>query len=162
MKTSDELPGAPITPTAEGMSRRSFVRQVVAASAVTSLTTVSLEALAMPADAVPGVLTDEQRSVLVCVLDHLIPREGAMPGAGEVGTAAFVEEELRGAPHLRTRVVAVIEALPAADGLRRLSEADLHARLEAIEQEQPDAFGALLQTTYRGYYRHPAVVAALA
>jgi hypothetical protein len=158
---SDERAHLVDAPAAEGMSRRSFVQQVVAASAVTSLTTVSLEALSMPPGAAAGVLTNDQRRVLVRVLDRLIPREGAMPGAGEIGTAAFVEEELRGAPHLRTSVVAVIDALPDAAGLQGLSEADLHARLAAIEQQQPEAFGALLQTTYRGYYGHPAVVAAL-
>jgi hypothetical protein len=108
-----------------------------------------------------GVLTKAQQTALTAVLNHLIPREGAMPGAGDIGIGSFIEDAVQAAPHLRPPIAAVLAALPEGEDLARLGEEDMRTRLESVERLQPEAFDLLLQATYTGYYRHPLVLVAL-
>lgn len=141
------------------ISRRTFIQGVVAASAATSLSAAPMAAFSPDATAT-GVLTTAQKTALTSVLNHLIPREGVMPAAGEIGIGSFIEQAISAAPHLRHPITAVLAALPEGD-LARLSDEDMRVRLESVERTHPEAFDLLLQATYTGYYRHSAVLAAL-
>lgn len=145
----------------DGVSRRSFVQGVVAVSAGVSLTTAPLDALSFDAASPTGLLDARVRRTLVCVANHLIPRDAVMPGAGEAGAAALIEEELGRVPHVLRDVTDLLAGLPDSDDLERLSEDDVRAWLERSEQSHPEIFQHLVAATYRGYYRHPAIVAAL-
>ncbi|MDX1648524.1 MAG: gluconate 2-dehydrogenase subunit 3 family protein [Myxococcota bacterium] len=109
------------------------------------------------------------KRTLAAVLDRIVPpgEDGRLPGAGELGLADFVEENLRARPELRP----VLE-----EGLARLDE-EARARagrpfaaleppaqreaLDAAAAALPAFFGPLLFQTYVGYYRHPQVLEAL-
>ena len=130
------------------------------ASAGTALAGLPAPGVPLPAT-VTGALTTGQTSVLTTVLNRLIPAEKAMPAAGALGIAGFIDATLVAAPHLRQDIFGVLAALPSADELGRWSDDALEARLREIEREQPKAFDLLLQATYTGYYRHPRVLAAL-
>lgn len=114
-------------------------------------------------------LDAEPKRALAAVLDRIVPpgEDGRMPGAGELGLADFVEENLRERPELR---------LPLLQGLARLDEAaDARAGrpfaelpapaqrelLDVVAAEQPAFLGPLILQTYVGYYRHPRVLEAL-
>jgi len=108
--------------------------------------------------------TAEERRVLACVLDALIPpsADGRMPGAGVAGVGAHLEVVLRTLPDLRVMVV---------DGLRDL---DVQARtqhdrpfVELDENERAALVAlqgfsyALVPHAYIGYYQQDRVLEAI-
>ena len=143
-------------------SRRRFIQGVMATSAAAGVTGLSADAItALSTDEATTVFTGEQSRTLKSVLNSLIPAEGAMPAAGDLGIAAFVERAAATSSHLRRHIITMLTALPDAHAPRQLSDEELHQRLERVEHEQHDSFDILLQVTYAGYYGHPQVQAAL-
>jgi hypothetical protein len=61
-----------------------------------------------------GVLTAAQLALLAAVQDRLIPREDALPGAGEAGAAAVVDRYLSERPSWRPHLLAALQAIDAA------------------------------------------------
>ena len=147
------------------VSRRKFLQGVIAASSVAG--TVGLRTSAagasptMPGTNLAKMLTEDQSRALTTVLNHLIPAEGALPGAGQVGVAGFIEKALAAGPHLRRDIVGVLAALPDAATLSRMPAAEVEALLRQVEQRLPESFDLLQQATYTGYYSHPQVVATI-
>ena len=159
------------------VSRRKFIQGAVVASAAAG-------AAALPATAHGGasptppldppevagaaeearvytVLTAEQGLVLAAVLNRIIPANDVMPGAGDVGTARFIDGVLADAPHLRRRVIAVLNEADAREGFMGLSAAEQDTRLQKIARENKESFDTLLQAAYTGYYSEPQVLAAI-
>ena len=113
------------------------------------------------------IFTSDQALTLEAVLNSLIPAEGEMPGAGDLGVASFVDKALADAPHLRRHILGVLDQL-AIDCWRdhqqsfpTLPQSEKVALLQRREQEQGESFGTLVHATYAGYYSHPGVVEAL-
>ena len=106
-------------------------------------------------------LSSDERSLLASVLDELVPPsgDGRLPGAGELGLAAHVDEATRG-PGLRAALVEALAQL-AAQGFAGLAPPEKRARLEALARQAPAVFDAILLSTYGGYYHQPRVVEAL-
>ena len=105
----------------------------------------------------------DERARLAEVLDALIPPTAPFPGAG---TAALdhVLAAAAGAPDLDALLGRALRAVAEAAGPRELGamgEDEREGALRRAEQVQPDAFAALVQQAYMGYYGHPAVIAAL-
>jgi hypothetical protein len=138
------------------LSRRTFVQGVIAASAagVAAWST----ATALPATTAPKVLTVGQTRVLTSILNRLIPANGVMPAAGDLGIAGFIDRVLDEAPHLRPSIIGLLAALPDQDDFTRLSDVQVDGLLHGLEQEQNEPFDVLLQATYTGYYSHPQVL----
>lgn len=154
----------------EGISRRRFIQGVVAASAATGAAALSAGAttsVVSPVAVGPSAVdafpkfTQEQRDVLTAILNRIIPAEGAMPGAGDVGVGRFIEEVLREAPLLRRPVLGLVSALQIQGSSTPLTATEIDGRLQRMEQDQEASFNILLQATYTGYYSHPQVLAAL-
>lgn len=152
----------------ESISRRRFVHEVMAASAAAAAATLSAKLIAgglggAGSAAVESFtsFTQGQRHIVTAVLDRIIPAEGVMPGAGDVGIAGFIEHVLRQGPVLRQPILALINALPSDGTADSLTGPALDAWLQRIEQEQPGSFNLFLQATYTGYYGHPDVLAVL-
>jgi hypothetical protein len=61
-----------------------------------------------------GVLTAAQLALLAAVQDRLIPREHALPGAGEAGGAAVVDYYLSERPAWRPHLLAALQAIDVA------------------------------------------------
>jgi hypothetical protein len=101
--------------------------------------------------------------LLRVVLNLIIPPCRNLPGAGDLGLAAKVEETLGGSPSLRRLLLDGItliqgsNAQPFAD----LDEATQTAHLQRVEQMNPAFFSALVEHTYRAYYTDPSVLRAL-
>ncbi len=121
--------------------------------------------MSRPAKTAP--LNDEQRRALAPLLDGYIPRsdDGVLPGAGELGLAADLDEVLQRDPELHAQLVASLA------GLDRLACARGAARFTALSAEQQgevmnelscseQAFPAMLVLyTFGCYYKHPRVLA---
>lgn len=89
-------------------------------------------------------------TLLVAVLDRLLPPHGDLPGAGGLGLAAQILPE---------QAEGVLSQLPA--GFTALPGAEQTAALAAVEQAALAAFALLLKFAYIAYYRDPRVMARI-
>lgn len=120
-----------------------------------------------PTSTEPTVLSEEQRALLTAVLDCLVPPRDDLPGAGGLGVAGFVERTLGDAPTRRRLLLDGLAAIQmtsarhAGVDFAALDPERQEAILAAIELAAPLFFAALVDYTYRGYYTHPRVQAAV-
>ena len=106
-------------------------------------------------------LASDERSTLSSVLDEVLPPrdDGRLPGAGALGLADGVDTASRTSA-LRPALTAALASL-AARGFSAQSKSEKLARLQALAQDAPAVFQALLVHAYGAYYTHPRVVEAL-
>ena len=108
----------------------------------------------------------EQRRALACVLDEVIPPsdDGRLPGAGELGLAEHLEQNV---PELEPFVVQGLAALDelaggrGAEGFATLPRADRPEVLNEHAVVDPGFLPGLIFQTYVAYYMHDRVVEAL-
>lgn len=107
-----------------------------------------------------GALMSERalESVLVTVLDTLIPPRDGVFGAGGLGLseAVFIDAQDTGKTQSIERIL-----MQVPSGFAELSAADREAILHLLEQEEPMAFWAILNMAYTAYYTHPDVLAGI-
>jgi len=114
-----------------------------------------------------GILSAAQRGLAVAVVERIIPAEGTLPAGGRVGAVEAIERELGTAPVERRRfldgLAAVgITAWQTGDAEFIALDAAVQIQvLQAVEAAHPEFFAFLVNRTYRAYYTHPAVLAAL-
>jgi len=101
--------------------------------------------------------TDDQNTLLVAMLDELIPpsSDGRVPGAGQLGVAGFFPTATQYAPD---PVAAVNEVLTFVIDQGNFLDADRNGKiaiLKRAEVEHPQAFETLSRLTYMGYYSRP-------
>jgi hypothetical protein len=115
----------------------------------------------------PTVLSEEQRHLLVAVLDRIVPPRDTLPGAGGLGVDAAIDRTLAQTPRLRRLILDGLAEIVRAAG--RETDADFLALdatrqeeiLRTVEAAEPAFFAALVEHTYRGYYTLPEVQAAI-
>jgi hypothetical protein len=93
--------------------------------------------------------------MLPAILDTLLPGdqgEPPLPRASDAALDLAALERLAGP---------VIAALGSGDGFLTATPAERAARLRAVEQTQPEAFGTLLAKALAAYYQAAPVLAAL-
>ncbi|MCC6626191.1 MAG: gluconate 2-dehydrogenase subunit 3 family protein [Chloroflexi bacterium] len=113
------------------------------------------------------ILSDDQRALLAAVLNCLVPAHAGTPGAGDLGVGVLVEQTLASTPAGRRLLTDGLTAIALISG--RLTRNDFAALdadaqetvLRAVEAAQPRTLATLVDYTYRGYYTHPRVQAAL-
>lgn len=113
-----------------------------------------------------SILSDEQRSLLAAALNRIVPAQGNMPAAGDLGVAAFIESVAAGGPDSRRVLLAGLIQLELAAAERgsdfgALSPESQTDALKSVESESPAVFQYLVTQTYRGYYTDETVTAAL-
>jgi hypothetical protein len=117
--------------------------------------------------AMPTVLSDEQRRLLVAVLDRIVPPNGALAGAGGLGVDAAIDRTLALTPRLRRLFlnglaeIAVAAARETGRDFLALDATTQERVLRTVEEAEPAFFAALVEHTYRGYYVLPEVHAAV-
>jgi hypothetical protein len=106
-------------------------------------------------------LRPDQRSVLACVLDEIVPpsADGRMPGAGALGLADAVERFVANAGAL-SGLANGLDAL-AAQGFPTLPREQRAAALAAFAARETGFVPGLIFPTYTSYYQHPRVYHAL-
>lgn len=123
-----------------------------------------------PPAVAPRVLDDEQVTLLVAVLNRIVPATAAMPGAGDLGVAETIDRTLAAYPLLRRlfndglmhiEVVTGRESGDANAAFAALGGERQDAILQMVERAFPAFFAALIDHTYRGYYTHPRVYQAI-
>ena len=109
------------------------------------------------------LFTEQQRQILRAALNRIIPAEGQLPGAGDLGIADFVEQAVSGDPKLRrlfTDGLAHIEIAGVRHGSTSFSELSDEAKegaLRDVEANHPSFFDTLVRQCYNGYYTNPQV-----
>lgn len=108
------------------------------------------------------ILSDEQRGLLAAALNRIVPANGDMPAAGDLGIADFVES-IAAASTGRRRILldglAQIEIAARERGgaFAALQPAAQTATLQAVADARPAFFQELVTQTYRGYYTNETV-----
>src|SRR5262245_50291150 len=159
-------------PRQSAVSRRRFLQSVIAASAATSAAAALPRVAEASEPATAGaagagaasawqVLTEQQAGLLEDVLNRLIPAEGAMPGAGDIGVAAYIDGAMADAVHLRQPILDVLNEVAVAGKAGVRSPESLDRVLTQLERTHRDSFASLIDVAYTGYYSHPRVLQAI-
>ena len=109
------------------------------------------------------IFSPAQRSLLAGVINRIIPSNDKMPGAGDLGITAFIEETAAASPRL-TRLfnqglaqIAVAAGQDSFTGFEGLPDTAKDELLRSIEAADPAFFDQLTLQTYNGYYTNPEV-----
>ncbi len=120
-----------------------------------------------PSTIAPHILDDAQTALLTAVLNRIIPEGSDIPGAGDLGVATTIEKVLAAYPALRRLFADGLTAIDIASSRQfarafvALGDDQQDTVLEATERAFTSFFAALVDHTYRGYYTHPRVYAAI-
>ena len=110
--------------------------------------------------------SEQQRTLLYAVLDHIVPPNGDLPAAGELRVAEHVEGVAglsQGTRRLFSEGLKSIEVTSVqmhSSEFVELSDEDKVGVLRQVESQNPDFFSALVVQTYAGYYTNPKVLRA--
>ncbi|MCE2499331.1 MAG: gluconate 2-dehydrogenase subunit 3 family protein [Dehalococcoidia bacterium] len=112
------------------------------------------------------ILDDAQRALLDATLNRIVPAQDEMPGAGDLGIAAFVESVAAGSAAKRRLfmegLVQIELAAQERGGLfATLSETAQDDALKSVEETNPAFFQELVTQAYRGYYTDETVYSLL-
>lgn len=108
------------------------------------------------------ILDRAQRNLLDAVLNRIVPAEGAMPAAGDLGIAAFVESVAAGSSAARRQLLDGLTRIELTAGAQGSSfgvlspEAQVDV-LQTVAAASPAFFQELVTQTYRGYYTNESV-----
>lgn len=114
----------------------------------------------------PKFLSQSQHALTTAVLDRLVPHQGEMPGAGEAGTADYLDGIAAGSARIARLFSAGLQDIEIAASrlgasFEELSGDQQDEVLRGVEGDSPDFFDLLVRHTYNGYYSNPKVVERL-
>lgn len=107
-----------------------------------------------------------KRSLLIAVLDTLIPTGEGFPESGALALdhVVAIADASAQAGALLSHALDAIDAAARRDGTRafeRLSVAEREDALRRVESSDPQAFDVLVRHAYDGFYSHPATTTRL-
>ena len=109
------------------------------------------------------IFSPAQRLLLIGVINRIIPARDSLPGAGDLGLAAHIEDVAAGTPELTSLFnsglaqIDVATGRDSAEGFEALSNSAKDELLRSIEAANPVFFDQLVLQTYNGYYTKPGV-----
>ena len=107
-----------------------------------------------------------QRGTLAAVLDALVPpsADGRLPGAGELGLASGIEEQLGAMCAFTARGLDALDALARERGASGFASLAPDVRAEVMNAHaaaDPGFLPGLVFQVYSTYYQHPRVLSGL-
>ena len=115
----------------------------------------------------PSFFVDSQFALMRSVLDRIVPASEDLPGAGELGVAAYIDRVVGPSAELKrlfARGLIEIDIGGQAqhsEGFVALSNAEKDGVLRQVESREPAFFQELVRHTYYGYYSDPRIVEIL-
>ena len=109
------------------------------------------------------VFIEAQQSLLTAALNCIIPEEGSMPGAGDLGVIEFIEKLVAPDPKLRRLVneglsqIVVAASVQSGQEFVDLDKDDQNEALKEVQAQQPAFFDFLLRQCYNGYYTNAQI-----
>ena len=113
------------------------------------------------------IFSQAQIQTVTTALNRIIPAEGGMPAAGDLGVAGFIESVAQVDPsktRLFTQGVAFIELTCGrliGKGFAQATGEEQDQTLQSVESSDPAFFDELVRQTYNGYYTNPKIFEAL-
>ena len=113
------------------------------------------------------IFSQAQRDLLSEVLNRIIPPKDKLPGAGNLGIAAYIEEIVSANTGLTRRFneglakISVAAGQDSTQGFSALSNTAKDDLLKAVESANPVFFDQLVLQTYNGYYTNQEVFDAI-
>jgi hypothetical protein len=115
----------------------------------------------------PVFFAAAQRELLVSVLNRIVPAAGALPGAGDLGVASYLDRVVGQSAALRRLFaqglvqITLMSQTQYAQPFTMLLEEQRDTVLRQVETTAPEFFEVLVTHTYSGYYSHPTIVRLL-
>jgi len=113
------------------------------------------------------VFSTDQRFLLTAVINRIIPPNENMPGAGDLGIGAYIEN-VAAANSVLTRLfndglaeISVAAGQRSTEVFNGLSDQSKDELLRVVETAHPAFFDQLVLQTYNGYYTNPEVFKAI-
>jgi hypothetical protein len=109
------------------------------------------------------VFTKGQQSLLTAALNCIIPEEGNMPGAGDLGVIEFIEKLVAPDPKLRRLVneglpqIVIAASVQSGQDFVELDKDGQNEALKEVQAQQPVFFDFLLRQCYNGYYTNTQI-----
>ena len=109
------------------------------------------------------IFSPAQRLLLTAVINRIIPGRDSLPGAGDLGLTAYIEDVAASTPKLTSLFnsglaqIDVAAGRDSAEGFEALSSTAKDELLRSIEAANPVFFDQLVLQTYNGYYTDPKV-----
>jgi hypothetical protein len=109
------------------------------------------------------LFTEDQEKLLAAVLNRIIPAEGQLPAAGDLGIAHFIEGVVSKETRLRRLFtegmasIAIVANQEAGGEFQSLPDSGKDVVLQAVESQYPTFFGELVRQGYNGYYTNPKI-----
>ena len=109
------------------------------------------------------IFSQNQMQTLAAAMNRIIPADGDMPAAGDLGLAKFVERAAAESPgkiRLFTQGLATIEVTCSqlsGKSFPESTEQDQLQILQSVEFSNAVFFDELVRQTYNGYYTNPGV-----
>jgi hypothetical protein len=112
------------------------------------------------------IFTDDQSTLLTAVLNKIVPANGNLPSAGDLGIAVFIESAINADPALRrlfTEGLAQISITASQRGndFSGLSDSDKDEVLKEVESNNSLYFSTLVRQCYNGYYTNETVLSII-
>ena len=113
------------------------------------------------------IFSQGQIQTLSAALNRIIPAQGDMPGAGDLGLARFVEGSASASPgktRLFTQGLSTIEVTSSRMTGKEFTQAtgqEQDQTLQTVESSNGPFFDELVRQTYNGYYTNPDVFSAM-
>lgn len=109
-----------------------------------------------------SIFNATQRELLTAILNRIVPADGNMPGAGDLGVADFIEGVVSANGRSRRAFLdglVQIELAAHEQGgpFTSLSAAACDEALRAVEAASPAFLQELVTQSYRGYYTNQSV-----
>ena len=105
------------------------------------------------------LLNDAQQETLSWAMDELIPSNGIMPSASEIGGIAYILSIMKALPDLSPLFEGLIAHIDEQCQYQftKIKSAERIAVLKHIEEHQPQLFKVLKEFTYESYYTNETV-----
>ena len=106
----------------------------------------------------------QQICLMRCVLDRIIPPNGELPGAGELGLVGYIDQIIGRSTDLKQmfgNALSQIEIISNSCFMKdfeRLIEEQQVEVLCQLEKHEPKVMEALVRYAYYGYYSNPRIL----
>jgi len=109
------------------------------------------------------IFSGGQRLLLDAVLNRIIPAQGELPRAGDLGLTQFVEDTAAKDPAMVSllnrglRLIGIAGASSGRAGFDSVSASEQEGSLRSVESSHPEFFQELARQAYNGHYTNPLV-----
>lgn len=144
-------------------TRRKFIEKSVLSQIALSSGILSQLYSCAPNDKSTSILSPDLQKILVAAMDEMIPADGSMPSASEVGGLNYLVKLLDQFPEEAKKLSQCLNDLNISStksyrqGFTEITSDERISTLQELEKNNPSFFNQLRDCTYESYYLSPQV-----